>query len=84
MENSTGLNVHAHEVLHLIVGAETSWTVESLRSEVETRFGPDARFESCSARDMDFDQLLQFLLQRRKIAVIDGAVTADPAKICSH
>ncbi len=81
MSNSTGTNVHAHEVLRLLVGSEASWTVEGLRREVEQRFGADCRFESCSAAGMDFDQLLQFLLQRRKIAVIDREVTADPSKI---
>lgn len=77
-------DVHAHEVLHLIVDADTPWTVDGLRREVENRFGGDCRFCSCSAHDMDFDRLLEFLLQRRKIAVVDGSITADPAKICQH
>ena len=55
-----------------------------LRREVETRFGGDCRFESCSASGMDFDELLQFLQQRRKIALLDGTVTVDPSKICDH
>ena len=82
--SKTTANVHAHEVLRLLAGADTEWTVDGLRREVETRFGGDRRFESCSASGMDFDQLLQFLLQRRKIAVVDGSVTVDPSKICDH
>ena len=84
MSDLTGANVHVHDVLRLIAGAETTWTVDSLRREVERRFGAGCRFESCSASGMDFDQLLQFLLQRRKIALLDGLVTADPSKICDH
>lgn len=84
MNDSTRTNVHAHEVLHLLVDGGTEWTVDGLRREVEERYGVEVRFESCSAAGMDFDQLLQFLLQRRKIAVIDGTVTADPSKICAH
>ena len=84
MSDLTGTNVHAHEVLRLIVGADTTWTVDGLRREVEERFGVDCLFEACSASDMDFDRLLQFLLERRKIALLDGAVTADPSKICDH
>jgi probable metal-binding protein len=84
MGDLTGTNVHAHEVLRLIVGVDITWTVEGLRREVELRFGADCRFEACSASEMDFDQLMQFLLQRRKIALLDGAVIADPSKICSH
>ena len=84
MSESTGTNVHAHEVLRLILGSETQWTADALRLEVEGRFGSGCRFESCSASDMDFDRLLQFLLERRKIALIDGIVTADPSRICNH
>jgi probable metal-binding protein len=84
MSDVTGTNVHAHEVLRLIAGADSTWTVDGLRREVEGRFGVGCRFETCSASDMDFDQLLQFLLQRRKIALLDGVVTADPSKICDH
>ena len=84
MGDLTGTNVHAHEVLRLIVGADTTWTVDGLRREVEARFGAGCRFEACSASGMDFDRLMQFLLERRKIAVLDGAVTADPSKICDH
>jgi probable metal-binding protein len=84
MTNLTRTSVHAHEVLRLIVNADITWTVDQLRREVEGRFGVGCRFETCSATGMDFDQLLQFLLQRRKIAVLDGAVTADPSKICDH
>ena len=84
MSDPTGTGVHAHEVLHLIVGSAAEWTVDGLQRELARRFGADCRFESCSASGMDFDRLLQFLLERRKIAVVDGVVTADPSQICSH
>ena len=79
MSDLAGTNVHAHEVLRLIVGADTTWTVDGLRREVEGRFGVGCRFETCSASDMDFDQLLRFLLQRHKIALLGETVTADPS-----
>lgn len=84
MSELKGQDVHVHDVLRLIVGAEATWTVDELRREVEGRFGVGCRFESCSASGMEFDQLLQFLMQRRKIALVDGRVTADPSKICDH
>ena len=84
MSDLKSQEIHAHEVLHLIVDADTAWRVDGLRREVESRFGIGCRFRSCSAHEMDFDQLLKFLLQRCKIAIVDGTVTADPSRICDH
>jgi probable metal-binding protein len=76
--------IHGHEILHLIVDADPALTRDRLGQVVERRFGTDCRFHTCSAQGMDLEQLLQFLQDRGKIACVDGTLTADPSRICSH
>lgn len=76
--------VHGHDVLHLALGLGRAVTRDELVAEVLRRFGPDARFHTCSAQGMTAEGIVDFLVGRGKFDVADGRLRTDPARICSH
>lgn len=75
---------HGHEVLHMMEGHSYP-TKQALVSEIETRFGKEERFFTCSASDMTAAQLVNFLYERGKFMPIDEAgFTVDVTKVCKH
>jgi probable metal-binding protein len=74
--------VHGHEVIHLIHDASPRLTREALHAAVSQRFGPDARFHTCSAGGMSLDQLLHFLIVRGKVVEADGLFQAVIENVC--
>ncbi|HET9955438.1 MAG TPA: YecH family metal-binding protein [Polyangiaceae bacterium] len=76
-------SIHGHEVLEMMVTAGIPFTSASLRDAIIQRFGVEARFHTCSARDMDAAALVDFLSARGKfVPVSDGFVFSG--KSCSH
>ncbi|MCP5518384.1 MAG: YecH family protein [Verrucomicrobiales bacterium] len=76
--------VHGHEVLEMMVNSGRGYTRESLRQEILDRFGPEARFHTCSAEGMSADELIEFLAARGKFVDASAGFRADPARICNH
>jgi probable metal-binding protein len=74
--------VHGHEIIHLIHHSSPALTRIGLETEVRARFGPEARFHTCSAGAMTLDQLLQFLMSRGKVVEQDGRLHAVMANVC--
>ena len=81
---STLQNIHGHEVLRLVHEAAIPPTRGELESQLDLRFGPDARFYTCSTAGMTRDQLLEFLLSHGKIIEHNGRLATDPSRICNH
>ncbi len=77
-------SIHGHEIIHLIHGAQPPLTRSGLDAEVRARFGPGARFHTCSAQAMTLDQLLLFLIARGKVVEIDGQLRAEMAEVCEN
>ena len=50
--------LHAHEVLHMMEG--NSYSEASLKEAIVKTFGEDQRFYTCSAENMDADELIVF------------------------
>jgi probable metal-binding protein len=77
-------SVHGHEVLDLVLSAREPLTLQALEAQVAARFGPSARFHTCSASDLSFHELIEFLQLRGKLVPASGGVAADPSRICAH
>ncbi len=77
-------NIHGHEVLEMILEAKKSFTKKSLEEAIIKKFGPDARFHTCSAEGMSARELIDFLESRGKFVPACGGFTTDPEKICKH
>ncbi len=77
-------DIHAHEVMHLMLELDQGFSRESLARAIVERFGEDARFHSCSASGMDAHAVIDFLASRGKFVLrADGFNTAQD-KICNH
>ena len=68
----------------MMVESNASYSVESLKCAIISKFGVDARFYTCSAENLTADDLIAFLREKGKfIAQADGFSTS-PDKICNH
>ena len=78
------MEIHAHEVMNLMLELDTDFSRESLAHAIHERFGADAKFYSCSKNGMSISTVIDFLESRGKfVARADGFNTAQD-KICNH
>lgn len=78
------MEIHAHEVMHMMLELDSEFSRESLARAINERFGVDAKFHSCSQAGMDVSAVIDFLESRGKfVARADGFNTAQD-KICNH
>ena len=74
--------LHAHEVLHMMEG--NSYTEETLKEAIIMKFGKDQCFYTCSAENMNIDELIEFLKQKGKFMPLNEGFTVDITKVCNH
>ncbi len=74
--------LHAHEVLHMMEG--NSYTEETLKEAIIMKFGKDQLFYTCSAENMNIDELIEFLKQKGKFMPSNEGFTVDITKVCNH
>lgn len=77
-------DVHAHEVMHMMLEQNEAFSRESLAQAIIDRFGENARFCSCSAAGMDVDAVIDFLQSRGKFVASDEGFKTARDRICSH
>ncbi len=75
------VEIHAHEVLHMMEGY--SYSEASLKQAIIEKFGADQRFYTCSASGMDADQLIAFLKAKDKFRPENDGFTVDLNRVCS-
>lgn len=76
--------VHAHEVMHMMLEQGGVFSRESLAQAITERFGDDAKFHSCSADGMDVHSVIDFLESRGKFVARDDGFNTAQDKICNH
>lgn len=59
-----------------------SYTVETLREAIITKFGEEARFHTCSAENLNASQIIEFLTAKGKFKPTDNGFTMDRTKVC--
>lgn len=77
-------SIHGHEVIHMMMESSSGFSTASLRKAIDQRFGPEARFHTCSAENLTADQLIAFLAERGKFVPTEAGFGIDPAKVCNH
>ncbi|MBD1391335.1 YecH family protein [Neiella sp. HB171785] len=77
-------SVHGHEVMHMMLDSEQQFTRATLKQAIEQKFGPATKFHTCSASDMDADELIDFLAARGKFVESDDGFNTAADKICNH
>lgn len=76
--------IHGHDVLDMMLASQEVYTRDSLRAAMIAKFGPDARYHTCSADNMNAATLIDFLTERGKFTEKPGGFSLDPAKVCQH
>ena len=61
-----------------------SYSESSLKKAIIEKFGEDQRFYTCSAENMDIDELIEFLKMKGKFMSTDEGFTVDITKVCNH
>ena len=77
-------SIHGHEVIGMMVESGTAYTEATLRAAIVGRFGPDARFHTCSADNLSPDGLIEFLAARGKFAAVEGGFIFGAGQACGH
>lgn len=77
-------SIHGHEVLHLILSSEKTFTKASLIETIHQQYGRDAYFHTCSAENMTATELVNFLERKGKFIPAEGGFTTSENKICKH
>lgn len=76
--------IHGHEVIAMMTSSNQLYTRDSLKAAIIAKFGAVARFHTCSAENMDADEMIDFLAARGKFLENAGGLAIDPAKVCNH
>jgi probable metal-binding protein len=70
--------------MHMMLETGEGYTRESLAEAIVERFGPAARFHSCSASGMDAPAVVAFLESRGKFVARDDGFNTAQDRICDH
>lgn len=76
--------IHGHEVMQMMLTSGKPYTRTTLAQDIVAEFGEDARFFTCSAENMNAEELIDFLEARGKFVPADGGFQTAPDKICNH
>lgn len=78
----TNPSIHGHEVIHMMVESGRTYTETSLRDDIVTRFGDQARFHTCSAENLTPTGLIEFLASRGKLKPVPGGFVFGSGDAC--
>lgn len=77
-------DIHGHMVLNLLLNAEKPLSRSQLEGMIESEFGSDVCFHTCSQQGLTLTELLDFLLSKKKVVELESGLTANPDRICHH
>lgn len=77
-------SIHGHEVLHFMLENQDGFTRDGLIAAIQSKFGVQSRFHTCSAADMDATTLVDFLAAKGKFVARGNGFNTEPDKICNH
>ncbi|WP_108652717.1 YecH family metal-binding protein [Dongshaea marina] len=77
-------SIHGHDVIAMIRESHRSYPREELIALVEQEFGEDTRFHTCKLQDLTATQLIDFLIERKKLQSSPAGLSIDPEQICNH
>jgi len=78
------MDIHAHEVMRMMLELDTDFSRESLGLAIIERFGADATFHSCSQAGMGVSAVIDFLESRGKFVARANGFNTAKNRICSH
>ncbi|MDQ8202348.1 YecH family metal-binding protein [Pelagicoccus sp. SDUM812003] len=82
--NTQNVDVHAHEILEMMLASGESYTNESLSAKILERFGAQARFHTCSGSGMDAYEIVDHLWMKGKFTGDPSGFQFLPGSRCDH
>lgn len=79
-----GTSIHGHEVMKMMLNSKESYTKDSLCSAIDHQYGHNARFHTCSAKNLSARELVDFLETKGKFISSDHGFTTHADKMCHH
>lgn len=76
--------VHGHEIIKFISEAGGTFDKLDLKHSIESKFGADTKYYTCSEKDLSASELIDFLEAKGKFTLIENKITTDKSKMCSH
>ena len=76
--------IHIHEVLDLIYESNDLYTIETLNEAVSRKFGKDVTLTSCADNRFGIEGMIQFMVERGKITVLDNTIYPAGTLKCDH
>ncbi|WP_394200982.1 YecH family metal-binding protein [Shewanella waksmanii] len=77
-------SIHGHQVMELMLSLGRPVTKAELKSMMSEQFGEQARFHTCSASEMNAEQLIAFLDAKGKFIASDDGIETAADRICNH
>jgi len=78
------IDIHAHEILEMMIKGGKRYSNESLTAEVLEAFGPDARFYTCSGMGLDSVEIVEHLWGKGKFTGTPQDFVFLPSSRCDH
>jgi probable metal-binding protein len=70
--------------MRMIIASGRAWSRDELIAAIEKEFGADAHFHTCSANDMNAEEMIRFLEKRGKLTDSGAGLTTSVEHICDH
>ena len=67
-----------------MIASKQVYSKDSLKAAISAQFGADARFHTCSAENINADELIEFLSQRGKFTPSANGFSINQDAICQH
>ncbi|WP_154124592.1 YecH family metal-binding protein [Grimontia hollisae] len=75
-------SIHVHEILNHL--KQQPMSEQALAHWVESQWGTEACFHTCSRQALSFSEVLTFLRRRKKIVEEMGTLSVNEARVCNH
>jgi probable metal-binding protein len=76
--------IHGHEVIQMMLDSGKAYTRATLLSDITAKFGPNARFYTCSAQDLSPEGIIGFLEAKGKFVPCTDGFQTSPDLMCKH
>lgn len=76
--------IHGHEVMQMMIASGKVYTKDSLEQDIIDTFGEDTRFYTCSVKNMNAGELVDFLKNKGKFLPFNDGFTTEQDRICDH
>jgi len=76
--------IHGHELINLIIGKEKAMSLTEIRETADKNHGQNVSYYTCSESSMNIEQMIQFLLERRKLIKKDNGYVINSGEVCDH